>query len=65
LQTLSDCRIKTEDLLELTRGDRRLALETVVGVLEGTSVRDVLKSHVAAFMNAAVRSISTSVHYLA
>eukprot|EP00953_Heterococcus_sp_UTEX-ZZ885_P022959 12654-Heterococcus_DN1.PRE.1 len=29
-----DYRIKTEDLLELTRGDRRLALETVVGVLE-------------------------------
>lgn len=29
-----DYRIKTEDLLELTRGDRRLALETVVGVIE-------------------------------
>jgi hypothetical protein len=35
-------RIKTEDLLELTRGDRRLALETVVGVLEGTSISVIL-----------------------
>ena len=31
-----DYRLKTEDILELTRGNRRLALETVVGVLEGT-----------------------------
>ena len=29
-----DYRLKTEDVLELTRGDRTLALETVVGVLE-------------------------------
>jgi hypothetical protein len=29
-----DYRLKTEDVLELTRGDRTLALETVVGILE-------------------------------
>ncbi|CAN0178064.1 unnamed protein product, partial [Hapterophycus canaliculatus] len=28
------CQLKTEDLLELTRGDRGLALDSVVGVLE-------------------------------
>lgn len=29
-----DYKLKTEDVLELTRGDRRVALCTVVGLLE-------------------------------